>query len=140
MASQLKVDTLTGVTTAGSIDVTGEGNSTTTNLQQGLAKCWVECNPTSLSGTGTTGVGDSFNLTSITDDGTGTHTVNINNNMSSIEYATPTAANSGYTSAAYGLYSGTYSHAAGTFVLHSRRQNAAADSNYFGVTVHGDLA
>ena len=41
MASQLKVDTLTGVTTAGSIDVTGEGNSTTTNLQQGLAKCWV---------------------------------------------------------------------------------------------------
>ena len=38
MASQLKVDTLTGVTTAGSIVVTGEGNSTTTNLQQGLAK------------------------------------------------------------------------------------------------------
>ena len=40
MASQLKVDTLTGVTTAGSIVVTGEGNSTTTNLQQGLAKAW----------------------------------------------------------------------------------------------------
>ena len=41
MASILKVDTLTGVTTAGSISVTGEGNSTTTNLQQGLAKAWV---------------------------------------------------------------------------------------------------
>ena len=41
MASQLKVDTLTGVTTAGSIVVTGEGNSTTTNLQQGLAKVWA---------------------------------------------------------------------------------------------------
>ena len=41
MASQLKVDTLTGVTTAGSIVVTGEGNSTTTNLQQGLAKAWA---------------------------------------------------------------------------------------------------
>ena len=40
MASILKVDTLTGVTTAGSISVTGEGNSTTTNLQQGLAKAW----------------------------------------------------------------------------------------------------
>jgi hypothetical protein len=38
MASQLKVDTLTGVTTAGSIVVTGEGNSTTTSLQQGLIK------------------------------------------------------------------------------------------------------
>ena len=41
MASILKVDTLTGVTTAGSISVTGEGNSTTTNLQQGLAKAWI---------------------------------------------------------------------------------------------------
>ena len=41
MASELKVDKFTGVTTAGSILVTGEGNSTTTNLQQGLAKCWI---------------------------------------------------------------------------------------------------
>ncbi len=38
MASELKVDKFTGVTTAGSILVTGEGNSTTTNLQQGLCK------------------------------------------------------------------------------------------------------
>ena len=37
-SSELKVDKFTGVTTAGSILVTGEGNSTTTNLQQGLAK------------------------------------------------------------------------------------------------------
>ena len=44
MASQLKVNTLTGVTTAGSIAVTGEGNSTTTNLQQGLAKAWITFN------------------------------------------------------------------------------------------------
>ena len=41
MASTLKINTLTGVTTAGSIAVTGEGNSTTTNLQQGLCKVWV---------------------------------------------------------------------------------------------------
>ena len=41
MASELKVDKFTGVTTAGSILVTGEGNSTTTNLQQGLVKHWV---------------------------------------------------------------------------------------------------
>jgi hypothetical protein len=41
MASELKVDKFTGVTTAGSIDVTGEGNSTTTNLQQGLCKAFI---------------------------------------------------------------------------------------------------
>ena len=41
MASTLKINTLTGVSTAGSIAVTGEGNSTTTNLQQGLAKAFA---------------------------------------------------------------------------------------------------
>ena len=41
MASELKVNTLTGVSTAGSIAVTGEGNSTTTNLQQGLIKAFI---------------------------------------------------------------------------------------------------
>ena len=41
MASELKVDKFTGVTTAGSILVTGEGNTNTTNLQQGLVKHWV---------------------------------------------------------------------------------------------------
>ena len=60
MASQLKVDTLTGVTTAGSIDVTGEGNSTTTNLQQGLAKSWVRFNASS----GTPATNDSLNASS----------------------------------------------------------------------------
>ena len=43
----VKIDTIKGKTTAGSIDVTGEGNSTTTNLQQGLAKCWCHSDNTS---------------------------------------------------------------------------------------------
>ena len=40
----LKTNTLTGTSTAGSIAVTGEGNSTTTNLQQGLCKAWCKFN------------------------------------------------------------------------------------------------
>ena len=63
MASTLKINTLTGVSTAGSIAVTGEGNSTTTNLQQGLCKHWIDHND------GAT-VNDSFNNTSLTDGGT----------------------------------------------------------------------
>ena len=59
MASQLKVDTLTGVTTAGSIVVTGEGNSTTTNLQQGLAKAWFD-----ITGVSTAAINDSLNISS----------------------------------------------------------------------------
>ena len=79
----LKTNTLTGTTTAGSIAVTGEGNSTTTNLQQGLCKAW--CN---LDGTGTIGHLDSFNMSSPTDVGTGAFTLSFTNNMSNTSYST----------------------------------------------------
>ena len=81
MASQLKVDTITGVTTAGSIAVTGEGNSTTTNLQQGLAKAWVRFN-----GGGTAAINDSFNIGSLTDDGTGLYTFAFSSNMGNVNF------------------------------------------------------
>ena len=83
MASQLKVDTLTGVTTAGSIVVTGEGNSTTTNLQQGLVKTWVNF----YGGDSAVSVRDSHNIGSITDNGTGDYTLNFSNNMGNDDYA-----------------------------------------------------
>ena len=80
MASILKVDTLTGVTTAGSISVTGEGNSTTTNLQQGLCKAWHKANAA-----GTT-LNDSFNVSSLGDQDTGQQVINLTNNMNNANY------------------------------------------------------
>jgi len=87
MASQLKVDTLTGVTTAGSIDVTGEGNSTTTNLQQGLAKSWV------FGGTDAT-VFDSLNVGSSTDHGTGDYSYTLSNSFSNAYFSQTASASS----------------------------------------------
>ena len=81
MASTLKINTLTGVSTAGSIAVTGEGNSTTTNLQQGLCKAWA-CNEQD----GTNSVLDSFNQASITDIGNGQHSGTRTNNMASVNW------------------------------------------------------
>ena len=82
MASILKVDTITGVATAGSIAITGEGNSTTTNLQQGLAKVWhrSENDASQL---------DSFNVSGGTDNGTGDYTFSFTNVMASGNYASP---------------------------------------------------
>ena len=77
----LKTNTLTGTSTAGSIAVTGEGNSTTTNLQQGLAKQWAFYNQQ------TPAVGDSFNTSSITDSNTGVYLINFTNNISSTNYS-----------------------------------------------------
>ena len=82
MASELKVDKFTGVTTAGSILVTGEGNSTTTNLQQGLAKAWFNVNQE-----GTQAFSDSFNCASLTDNGTGNSEVTFTNAFGNDSYA-----------------------------------------------------
>ena len=81
MASILKVDTLTGVTTAGSISVTGEGNSTTTNLQQGLAKVWHHYNQS-----GTLATVDSFNVSSATDSGVGITITSYTNALANDKY------------------------------------------------------
>lgn len=87
MASILKVNTIQGVSAAGSVAVTGEGNSTTTNLQQGLCKAWIN-----LNGTSTIATRDSFNVASITDGGTGLFTVTITNDFNNDDYSTSGAA------------------------------------------------
>ena len=80
MGSQLKVDTITGVTTAGSVAVTGEGNSTTTNLQQGLAKAWFACDNMAVI--------DSLNSAGLTDNGAGDLTLTVTNAMNNDDYST----------------------------------------------------
>ena len=80
--SEILVNKLTGTSTAGSIVVTGEGNSTTTNLQQGLAKAWFNYN-----GSGTIAYRDSFNCASLTDNATGDHSVNFTSSMTSDDYS-----------------------------------------------------
>ena len=76
----LKTNTLTGTSTAGSIAVTGEGNSTTTNLQQGLCKFWMKVSSSHGS------LDDSFNCSSATDGGTGILQAAFSNNMANTNY------------------------------------------------------
>ena len=78
--STLKANTFTGTTSAGSILVTGEGGSTTTNLQQGLAKAWVKHSDAAA-------LEDSHNIASGTDNGTGDYTFAFTSNMTNAEYA-----------------------------------------------------
>jgi len=88
--STLLLNTLTGKTSAGSIVVTGEGGSTTTNMQQGLAKAW-----TNFNGTGTIAHRDSFNCGTLTDQGTGQYDINFTSNMASANHC-PTANSNAY--------------------------------------------
>jgi len=79
--SEIKVDTLTGKTTANDITVT-VGASATQSLEQGLAKVWGN-----LNGSGTIALRDSFNVASVTDNGTGQYDFNYTNNMNDANYA-----------------------------------------------------
>ena len=79
--SEIKVDTLTGKTSAGNITVTSEGGAATQSLQQGLAKAWSNFN-----GTGTIALRDSNNVASLSDGGGGIYTVNLTNALSNANY------------------------------------------------------
>ena len=134
MASILKVDTLTGVTTAGSISVTGEGNSTTTNLQQGLAKswCYISANGNTLS--------DSLNTASVADNGTGSYQANFTNNMNNVLFSQ--AITSGSYANSMNCEGSTSDCATSQFRIRGANGNetAAVDiPNVYGL-IHGDLA
>ena len=132
--STLLLNTLTGKTSAGSIVVTGEGGSTTTNLQQGVAKCWGN-----LDGdAGTAVFFDSFNLSGITDNGTGNYTFAINNDMASTSYTLQMSSNMGSGS---GGFNGAGSVTAGTYQFYGYTQGGSfRDLATAYSTVHGDLA
>ena len=83
--STLRVDTITNRVGTGQPEI------------DGVAKAWVNFN-----GTGTVAIRASFNVTSITDNGTGNYTVNFTNAMSDANYCVNvTSTNGGFTG--YGI-------------------------------------
>ena len=143
MASQLKVDTITGVTTAGSIAVTGEGNSTTTNLQQGLCKCWINFDGSA----GSIAAADSFNSSGLTDNGSGDYTIAFTNDFGNANYACGNGSVNAGSSRITGLSGTNNAYAAGSareiFSVTNDGESDAATSdnaNPVRLTYFGDLA
>jgi len=87
--STLKVNTIQNTSAAHS--------STPEQIAQGRAKAWINFN-----GTGTIAIRDSFNVSSITDNGQGDYTVTMTTAMSNTNYAVATASGDGATSAIRG--------------------------------------
>ena len=130
----LKTNTLTGTSTAGSIAVTGEGNSTTTNLQQGLCKAWAGCD-----GQGTPVFQDSFNHASLTDNGTGDQTFAFTNSMGNDDYSALGGGerNAGNQANIIGHVDKTTSN----YQMDIKQDEGSADEYLeASFTVHGDLA
>ena len=70
------------IDTSGQVTIRGEGSATTTNLQQGLAKVWIN-----FEGDGTIAESDSLNVSGLTDRGTGEYTITIANDMANATYS-----------------------------------------------------
>ena len=137
MASILKVDTLTGVSTAGSISVTGEGNSTTTNLQQGLAKAWLNQSQNNT-------INDSLNISGLTDNGVGDCTFVFAAVMANVNHSLLGVMNSGANAANIMIIHNTMATASGRcrFGNYAGSGNSFTpfDDNSVKNTTHGDLA
>ena len=132
--STIKTNTLTGTTSAGSIVVTGEGGSTTTNLQQGLCKAWA------VYDMGDNAVDDSNNIASFVDQATGIGRLTFTNNYNSVSHADVamvgnTAVDIYYENSVVKATSTT-----GALACHNTSDADTAGAPYCNVITTGDLA
>jgi len=138
--NNVKVNQLSGIDTAGSILVTGEGTATT-NLQQGLSKLFVKFQGDDAS------VNDSFNVSSVDDDNTGYNGVNFTNNMAAIHYATHSTTAHNYGLSNDGVSSAVASSdgeagmtTSSVQLSHLQSGGSNGDPTAVHVTIDGDLA
>jgi len=125
--SEILVDKLTGKTTAG--DVTVTDGSVTMKLQDGLAVAGVNHDLTNTT------IKESFNVASVTDNGTGDQTVNLSNNMNGSATSIYMGCN-GYAGNGeiFGVDASSYKH------RNRDSSNNVQDTTQMYSTVHGDLA
>lgn len=123
-----------------------EGTQTVTvdTMFNGTAKSWVN-----LNGTGTPAATDSFNFSSVTDNGTGDYTINFTNTFANATY-NPTGAGgwqqSNSSSSGVGYHRNGSTGAEVPPTISALRVNGlnssgnASDEKYIHTTVMGDLA
>lgn len=139
--SKIKVDNLTGKTTAKTVTVT-VGATATQSLEQGLAKAWASIDQTSTGHP----VYDSFNVSATADIAEGVTKITFVNAMNNALYALTAGAQTEATSASYfGTYGVNTSTSRQMTAAHfhtSNRDTNGSDNDivYFAFAVKGDIA
>ena len=128
--STLKVNTIQ--------DSSASNASTTEQIFQGRAKVWIN-----FDGTGTVSTRDSFNVSSLTDNGTGDYTISFTTAMANTNYAVATTqpAQHNFTQAILGVEQDhTNAFATGSIRVQSVKtgNNSAVDRDVQCVVIHGD--
>ena len=130
MASILRVNTLTDASSNNSVSLETVSN--------GVSKQWININ-----GDSTASITDSFNTTSITDNGTGDYSVTIANDMSNANYSLAGISGDGTSAFNRGLSTGYGTAPTSTLyrlVSIYASSGAAVDCAYVSCQLNGDLA
>ena len=119
-------------------DTSGSNSSTPSQVAQGRAKAWVNFN-----GSGTVAIRDSFNVSSVADEGTGDYQVNMTNAMGNTNYVVVSNImfNAGVYIALNALSDRdkpTRTASAFEIYCSNVNSNAATDGQEIHVIVHGD--
>ena len=135
-----KASDLARLVTSGSTAIHGEAGTTssgstgkTTNLQQGLAKCW-----TRTSGDGTSLL-DSLNCSSIDDRSTGQVDVNFTTSMASVNFYISLTIQQESGGLNF-ILSSTNATTTAQFAFGTTNTSVAYQDHAMGSSVHGDLA
>jgi len=108
------------------------GTSVTQNLVQGLVKAWCKFNGEASS----IANADSFNVSGLTDNGTGDYTIAIDNDMANGDYATTCNG----TEQVFSVLNNANTLAGSVRVYSKNLSNSNIDSQYTAVQITGDLA
>lgn len=118
--STLKINTLS--------NVAGTQSTAVENAINGSAKAWVNFN-----GTGTVAIRQAYNVSSITDNGTGDYTLNFTTAFADADYAAVYGCNSGNSYNANNYSSASY--LAGSLRVYAYTPSAAADIERIQVAI-----
>ena len=138
----IKLDTITPLSTttditiasnkfvgsaSGNMTVSGEGGTTQTNLQQGLAKVWSFCTDDVIT--------DSLNTSGSTDVDTGKYTITFTNNTATSNVAVSVTCNENLN-----LNGHSSANSTSTYQIRLKDTSGNGGDGNSGAAVHGDLA
>ena len=141
MTSQLNVDTIVDKAGTGGANVkiantstyVSDGGAVTQNTVQGLVKCWCKFN-----GTSTLAINDSFNISSVSDGGTGVYSPIFTNNMVNEHFSADAIKRNESTNTGAQIQIPTYASNSNNIQMHE--SDGQADSSAVSYSTRGDLA
>ena len=125
---------VTGVHTVGNNAIyTSDSGAVTQNLVQGLVKVWCKFN-----GTSTLAVNDSFNISSVSDGGTGVYSPIFTNNMVNEHFSADSIKRNESTNTGAQIQIASYASSNNNIQMHE--SDSSTDSSAVSYSVRGDLA